>query len=188
VVHAPFIIDPILMIPLLHQIQYNRWANHRILDAVSQLSPEEFTRNLESSFSSIRDTLVHILWAEWLWLERWQGKSPQESFDPGHFPSVHSIRQPWADIEVNQVRFLEQLAPGQEKQRLPYTNQRGEKWEYSLAQMVQHVTVHSAYHRGQVTTLLRQLGRIPPMTDYLVFIDMEADSAHDESTDGGYGR
>jgi uncharacterized damage-inducible protein DinB len=171
------------MIPLLDLIQYNRWANHRILDAVAQLSSEEFTRNLGSSFTSIRDTLVHILWAEWLWLERWQGNSPQESFDPAQFPTVEPIRRRWVSIETEQTSFLEELVPGSERRRLSYINSRNEKWEYSLAQMVQQVTVHSAYHRGQVTTMLRQLGRTPPMTDYLVYIDVEGNSPAGLSTD-----
>ncbi len=65
---------------------------------------------------------------------------------------------------------------GAEQQRLGYVNTRGERWEYTLAQMMQHVVIHSAYHRGQVVTLLRQLGAAAPTTDYLVFVDMRAGS------------
>ena len=45
--------------------EYNRWANHRITSACRPLDPEAFTRNLGNSFGSVRDTLVHTLWAEW---------------------------------------------------------------------------------------------------------------------------
>ena len=53
---------------------FNVWANHRTLDACSSLAPEQFTRDLGSSFRSLRDTLAHIYGAEWIWLERWQGR------------------------------------------------------------------------------------------------------------------
>jgi uncharacterized damage-inducible protein DinB len=50
---------------------YDDWANKKLLNAVGQLENEEFVRDLSSSFSSIRDTMVHILSAEELWLSRW---------------------------------------------------------------------------------------------------------------------
>src|SRR5271156_6161507 len=62
---------------------YNSWANHRTLDACAPLSEEQFTRDLRSSFRSLRDTMVHISWAEWLWLERWQGRSPDKFSSAG---------------------------------------------------------------------------------------------------------
>ena len=61
---------------------YNTWANHRILGAVRGLEAQDFIRDLRTSYSSVRGTLVHILWAEWLWLQRWQGESPKRAFRP----------------------------------------------------------------------------------------------------------
>jgi len=55
---------------------YNAWANSRALEACSALTPEQFTRDLGSSFRSLRDTLAHIYGAEWVWLERWHGRTP----------------------------------------------------------------------------------------------------------------
>src|SRR5436305_14364840 len=55
---------------------YNAWANRRSLDAAEKLTGEQFTRQMGSSFSSVRDTLAHIYGAEWIWLERFQGHSP----------------------------------------------------------------------------------------------------------------
>ena len=57
--------------------EYNRWANARMLDAGSKLTAEQFTRDLKSSHRSVRDTLAHVLAAEWIWLERWNGTSPK---------------------------------------------------------------------------------------------------------------
>jgi len=55
---------------------YNAWANHRSLDAASALSEEKFVQAMGSSFGSVRDTLAHLYGAEWIWLERFQGRSP----------------------------------------------------------------------------------------------------------------
>lgn len=59
---------------------YNRWANARVHDAVAKLTAEQYTHDLSNSFLSVRDTLTHILAAEWIWLKRWQGESPKFSF------------------------------------------------------------------------------------------------------------
>lgn len=61
--------------------------------------------------------------------------------------------------------------------RIAYVNTKGERWEYPLGRLMQHVVNHSTYHRGQVTTLLRQLGVKPLATDLLVF--------HDQAEKGG---
>jgi uncharacterized damage-inducible protein DinB len=53
---------------------YNTWANHRTLESCAALTDEQFTRNLGSSFPSVRDTLVHLFQVEWIWLERWHGR------------------------------------------------------------------------------------------------------------------
>ena len=57
-------------------VDYNYWATHRLLIAVDALTPEQFIRDLASSFRSVRDTLTHVHDAEWIWLSRLQGSSP----------------------------------------------------------------------------------------------------------------
>jgi uncharacterized damage-inducible protein DinB len=159
---------------LFQELEYDRWANHRVMNATAQLDAKEFTRNMGSSFASIRDTLVHMIWAEWLWLERWQGHSPKVQLNPLDFPTQDSVREYWLEIEAGQDQFLGRLPEGSEQHRVRYTNFEGVEWEYSLGQMVHHLVVHSAYHRGQVTTMLRQVGMACPQTDYLVYEDSKA--------------
>ncbi|NIM52358.1 MAG: DUF664 domain-containing protein [Gemmatimonadales bacterium] len=159
---------------LRDQLQYNRWANHCILDCAAQLDAEQLSRDLSGSFPSIRDTLVHIAWAEWLWLERWQGGSPQETWDPAEFPTLKLLRERLAAVEEAQQRFVQGLEEGAGDERIRYRNLQGEEWGYRLREMILHMVVHSAYHRGQATTMLRQLGMVPPVTDYLVYRDAVA--------------
>jgi uncharacterized damage-inducible protein DinB len=150
---------------------YNQWANHRILDACRPLDPTALTRNLGNSFGSIRDTLAHIMWAEWLWLERWQHRSPKNRSFPEALPDIAAIERRWEEIDSGQQKFLEGLNDHLLDERIAYENFRDERWEYSLAQMMQHLMNHSTYHRGQIVTLLRQLGSKAISTDYLLYFD-----------------
>ena len=72
--------------------QYNAWADRRLLDVCGQLSNEQFTRELGSSFSSVRDTVVHLYGAEWIWNERFHGNSPTSLLSTAGYPDLASIR------------------------------------------------------------------------------------------------
>ncbi len=85
---------------------FNRWANGRVLGAAEKLSSDQFIKDLQNSFPSVRDTLVHVMAAEWIWLERWMGTSPKALLTASEFPMVSSIRIRWADIEREQKAFL----------------------------------------------------------------------------------
>ena len=151
--------------------EFNRWANTRILAATARLTGEQFTRDLRSSYPSVRDTLVHIMSAEWSWLARWQGTSPKAMLNPAEFPELTALRARWTAIEREQGEFVARVTDESLGQEIRYTNLRGQAYAYLLGHMMQHVANHSTYHRGQVVTMLRQLGAEAPATDLLVFYD-----------------
>jgi uncharacterized damage-inducible protein DinB len=159
---------------LLEQLKYNQWAVHHYITTAEQLDVAQLERKLNSSFSSIHETLGHMAWVEELWFERWQGHVFTQTFNPAHYPTLEFVHQQLTEIHAKQIHLLESIEPGTENRRIRYVNFQGETWEYSLAQMVQHLMFHSAYHRGQLATMLRQLGKVPPKTDYLVFIDEQS--------------
>jgi uncharacterized damage-inducible protein DinB len=80
-------------------------------------------------------------------------------------------------VDRGQREFLDGLSDARLGVRLSYENLQGERWEYTLADMMRHVVTHSTYHRGQAAALLRLLGHTPPPTDLLVFIDEGASPA-----------
>src|SRR5260370_1833250 len=98
--------------------EYDRWANNRVLQAVSGLSEEQFTRDLGGSFRSVRDTLVHIVGGEWGWLTYWKEPNPSATFarDLGdrHYAMFHSEAYPnvaagqrkWAEIQKGHAQVL----------------------------------------------------------------------------------
>jgi uncharacterized damage-inducible protein DinB len=151
--------------------RYNRWANSRTFEAVSKLTTEEFSRDLGSSYPSARDTFLHIVWGEWIWLQRWKGRSPQSVFDAADFPDLEAVRTRWSEVEIEQRAFLEALTADRLLAVVRYLNLQGETWQYPLWRTMYHVVNHSSYHRGQVTTMLRQLGARTLPTDFLVFQD-----------------
>jgi len=151
--------------------RYNHWANGRVFDAVSSLTQEEFARDLGSSHRSVRDTLTHIVWAEWIWLQRWKGTSPQAVFQATNFPHPGALRARWLKVEIEQRAFLEAVTAERLLAVVRYVNLQGQTWQYPLWREMYHVVNHSTYHRGQLTTMLRQLGARPVPTDFLVFHD-----------------
>ena len=153
---------------------YNGWANRRVLEIASKLTPEQFTRDLQSSHRSVRDTLAHILAGEWIWLERWKGTSPSSLLNPTEFGTIESLASRWAGVERDYQEYINGLTDELLTVVISYRNTRGEEWAYPLGQMLQHVMNHSNYHRGQVTTLLRQLGAEVMPLDLLVFMDVKA--------------
>jgi len=89
--------------------EYNSWANRRSLDACSTLTDEQFTRDIGSSFRSVRDTLSHICEVEWLWLERWHGRSANSLRPGSEFPTLDSLRRRWQEVETSLIGYIDAL-------------------------------------------------------------------------------
>jgi uncharacterized damage-inducible protein DinB len=151
-------------------VDYHYWARDVMLDAVASLTPEQFTRTIDSSFKSVRDTVAHIYAADWVWYSRWQGQSPTTLIDYGTFPDVASIRKAWADLEQKVRALVGGLSEADVARVFDYKMISGKAGSSPFWQMLHHVVNHGSYHRGQVTTLLRQLGAPPPRsTDMVAF-------------------
>jgi uncharacterized damage-inducible protein DinB len=151
-------------------VDYHYWARDRMLEAVDGLDPGELTRELGNSFSSIRDTLVHLYGAERTWCARWQGEAPQGMPDPAQFPDLASIRRAWAGQETQLRAVLDGMGEAGVERVIEYRMMNGQLQSQPFWQMLQHLVNHGSYHRGQVTTMLRQLKHNPPKsTDLITF-------------------
>jgi uncharacterized damage-inducible protein DinB len=167
---------------------YNHWANERLFSALEKLSDHQFTEAVPSSFPSIRETVFHILFAEWLWLKRWQGKSPRSTLaDPDVSPATWSTLTPggmptmkelstlpalrsFADsIEQERQEFLRGLSEDVLHARLQFSDMGGTLYSEPLVQLMQHLVNHGTYHRGQVITMQRQIGVETVALDMLYF-------------------
>jgi len=153
---------------LLLLVDYHYWARDRMLAALDALPPDVYVKPQGSSFSSIRDTAVHTYAAEWIWLERWHGVSPAAGLDFGEFPDVASLRAAWAALEAKMRAYVAALAGDRVNERVTYTNLAGVSAESSRWTMLQHVVNHASYHRGQITTMIRQAGAPAPASQDLI--------------------
>jgi uncharacterized damage-inducible protein DinB len=157
--------------------EYDRWANYRVLLATSDLSAEQFTRDLGGSLRSVRDTLVHIIAAEWFWLAYWNEPSPSSTFltdlrkrrdslfDPGAFLNVAAVQLKWTEVEKEQAEFVNRLTDQSLAKMFPFR-----ATEIGLVHLMQHLANHSTYHRGQVALIMRQLDAKPLATDFHLFM------------------
>lgn len=148
---------------------YNRWANRRILGAASALSAEERGRDLGSSFPSVQGTLAHVLSAEWIWLERWNGRSPTGVPLDWDLADWAALERRWNEVEQARAHFVAALAGPDLARVVDYRATDGTPYAAPLGQLLRHVVNHSTYHRGQVVTMLRQLGARAPSTDMVVY-------------------
>jgi uncharacterized damage-inducible protein DinB len=156
---------------------YNQWANRRSLTAAAALTPEQFTKPLGSSFCSVRDTLAHIYGGEWIWLERFQGRSPASLPDTTQHADIQSLRASWAEFEPRLMNFVRGVTQEDLDRVLEYKTLKFGVYRNPLWQSMQHLANHGTYHRGQVTTLLRQLGAEPVLTDLMHFYRERATAA-----------
>jgi uncharacterized damage-inducible protein DinB len=155
---------------------YNTWANHRVLDACAPLSAAQFTQDLHSSFPSVRDTLTHLMFVEWVWLERWLGRS--SGFPTDQFADLAALRARWQKIESDLNAFIQRLSTADLDRVVEYKNTKGTPFSNPMRQMLQHLFNHQTYHRGQITTMLRQLGASAVATDLIAFYREQVGRAH----------
>ena len=148
-------------------VDYHYWARDVMFGALDPLTAEQWTRPIESSFKSLRETVVHIYGAELLWYARWQGdQSGWPSLD--HLTDVASVRKAWSDLEENVRGFVGRLGEPGMSRIFDYRALNGQPTSTPFWQMLQHVVNHASYHRGQITTMLRQLGAAPPQSMDLI--------------------
>lgn len=150
---------------------YNRWANAKALESATTLTEEELGQELGGSFPSVLGTLGHLYSAEWVWLERLRGVSPPGLPATLEVPTLAVLKEKWSVVEAGQKAFVEGLTDDRMDEKVRYKNVKGEPRNYALSELLVHIVNHSTYHRGQVATMFRRLGKKPAATDYLVFLD-----------------
>ena len=142
-------------------LDYHYWARDRMFEALEPLSAEHVNRDMGNSFKSIRETVTHLYAAEWAWYSRWQGTSPDKLLPADLFPDLAAVRLAWTDLEAKIRAYLEALGEANVTKVIEYKLLSGQAGASPFWQMLQHVVNHASYHRGQVTTLLRELGAQP---------------------------
>jgi len=149
-------------------LDYHLWARERALAAVEALTPEQFVRDMGNSFGSVRDTVAHLYGADEVWLSRWRGGKPTGLPPATQFADLASLRTAWAKLDPDFRAFVHDLDAAALVRPLTYPAFNGQLATLTYEQMLQHVVNHGSYHRGQITTMLRQLGAPAPKSMDLV--------------------
>jgi uncharacterized damage-inducible protein DinB len=154
---------------LVLQVRYSVWATRRVLEAARVLDDEELRRGLGSSYGGVHGTLVHIFQADSIWFDRLHGNSTGglATYEPD--PDFAVFSQRWLAVLDRWVGWAELLDGAGWDRIVDYRNIKGEADSQPAWRIALHVVNHASYHRGQVTTMLRQLGREPVGTDLMAY-------------------
>jgi uncharacterized damage-inducible protein DinB len=148
---------------------YGRWANGKVFHVISQLTPEQFTRDVAGGYGSIRNTMVHSLSAEWGWLDRCGGHQRGPRLNPADYPTAESVMDTWNNVEVYEREFLSTLKDDDLLRIIEYVIVPPEKRSMPLGELMHHAFNHGVHHRGQVALMLRLLGYTPGNVDILFY-------------------
>jgi uncharacterized damage-inducible protein DinB len=163
--------------------RYNAWMNDKIYTLAAELSDEERKRDLGAFFGSVHGTLNHLLLADRAWLTRFTG-------DRERFASYDGVREPivvrslaqelYADFDelwrqrrrtdADTEAWVASLDDAALAQTLSYKTSAGVAYSHPTWWGISHFFNHQTHHRGQVTTLLNQLGKDPGVTDLIAFM------------------
>ena len=154
---------------------YSQWANELALDASERLSDEDLRRNVGISHESIFGTLLHMAGAEWIWLERWQGRSPAKAeawsqWTDASCADLSELKKRWQVVVEGRSIYLSTLDESSLSNELSFKLLSGDASSMRLVHQMQHVVNHATMHRGQVVGMIRQLGFDPPSTDLIFYL------------------
>ncbi len=149
---------------------YGYWANRKIFAVLAQLTADQFTQNVAGSYGSLRNTLVHILSAEWGWLERCGGAVRGPALKAEDFQTVDSLVDAWTLVEAHMSTFLASLTDAGLLRNIEFTLPAMDRARVMrLGDLMQHGANHGVHHRGQIALLLRVLGYVPGNFDLLIY-------------------
>jgi uncharacterized damage-inducible protein DinB len=145
------------------------WADNRIFETLAQLSPEQYTQDMKGSHGGIHTTLTHLVGAEKIWLERFMGAPTEPFLDAKSISSLADMKKIWERVGYDTAKWLGTMSDKKLQETFAINTLKGDTFTHVYGQAFQHVVNHSTYHRGQIITMLRQLGVKPPGTDLILF-------------------
>jgi len=150
--------------------RYNQWSTARILDTASQVTAAQFLAPADFPHGGLRGTLVHALFAEWIWRNRWEGASPTQRLKPEDFPTFDSLRTRWADEEERLMSFVSNITDERLNSVIAYKNTQGVQHQRVLWQMMAHLINHGTQHKTEAAALLTSLGHSPGDIDMIGYL------------------
>jgi len=159
---------------------YNQWMNRQVYDAAAKLSSRDLASDRGAFFGSVIGTLNHVLVGDVIWLKRFachpenlnslnyvRALDSPQSLDSILHSDLSALRKNREKIDAIILQFTDELTPLIVESSLSYRNMKNDPHEKKFGFLIQHFFNHQTHHRGQVTTLLSQLGVSVGVTDLL---------------------
>jgi uncharacterized damage-inducible protein DinB len=150
--------------------KYNQWTNARILNAAANVTQKQYLAPASFPHEGLRGTLVHALFAEWIWRHRWEGTSPNYRLKPEDFPTFESLHERWVEEEKLLMAFVDGLTDKRLNSKFSYTSTEGKPFTRILWQAMAHLVNHGTQHRTEAAAILTDLGHSPGDIDLIYFL------------------
>jgi uncharacterized damage-inducible protein DinB len=149
--------------------EFNYWAKAKMLASLDVLPEENLYKDFKTSFKGIHGTLVHICAAENNWLQRFNGNPTPIVLWIDDLPTYAAVKAKWSEVEKEMLVYVASLTEEALPQKFSITTSDGKSVSNVRWQSLQHLVNHGTYHRGQITSMIRQLGGTPANTDLIGF-------------------
>jgi len=134
------------------------WADARVLESL---------RAAHSVLKRDQDLYAHILGSEHVWLSRINGTAPKLAVWPSL--TLDECERLAAENAAAYQKLASEVTSGTRQRPITYRNSAGDEFTSTLEDILTHVSLHGAYHRGQIAALIRAAGDTPSPTDYIAF-------------------
>jgi uncharacterized damage-inducible protein DinB len=152
-------------------VEYNTWANHRVLLKAARLTSAELHRKTNLSHHSILSTLVHILDTQWYWREGAQfGKLPTKQLSSTDFPELVGLRRRWDQEDQLLLKYVQGLSRAKLHGSVTYNWLWARPRSRPLWHILQHIVNHGTHHRSEIGQRLAHLGHSPKDLDFIKFV------------------
>jgi uncharacterized damage-inducible protein DinB len=142
---------------LLELADYNIWANDKLTNWLSQISLEQFEQPLVGSFKNIHETTLHIVSAEQIWHQRLQNDTPE--WLASNFKGDRNLMlEIWKRSANDLKQYIVDSSEGELMEKFAFSTRDGTPFYMERYKALTHTLNHSTFHRGQLITLLRQVG------------------------------
>ncbi len=144
-------------------LEYNEKIRHKYFEALAKLSWQDFVKNREASFHSLRNIFIHTLGAIDYWLDFLQKEKFHSSKKFDEYESFSDVKFYMEYVEKRMREYLESLRTGELGQKYTITNDADETVEVTAEDVLVHLFEEEVHHRGELIALLWQMGIEPPL-------------------------
>jgi uncharacterized damage-inducible protein DinB len=137
---------------------YHVWANNIVCTWLDKISDEQWKQHIVSSFPGIYDTVLHLAASEKLWVERLKKFTKHELLTETFNGTKEELIKLWQESSLNFKKFIDDFPGDSLDEKLAFKNIKGVPHNQPYWQLFAHIINHTTYHRGQVVTMLRQVG------------------------------